>query len=215
LTRGQNESMLPEFSAGFLKKIHEGIDGPPAPPPAQGYASTSVFLLIFNHSGQPFMLAIVKADTDGYPWANQVALPGGHIDESDSGPLGAAFRELQEEVGISPDQVTCIGSIGHFQTISSKDIEVFLGIWNSHENIVNHDIREISKILKLPIEQLLDIHISRQYCNRTPDVFELLYPVQDVVIWGVTARILHHFLEEVIKQVPVSLLSPYEAVLDR
>jgi len=205
LTEGQKKPLLPEFNAGFLKKIHDGISAPPAPPPAQGYVSTSVFLLIFNQSGQPFMLAVVKADTDGYPWANQVALPGGHVDDADSGPLDAAFRELQEEVGISPDQVTCIGSIGHFQTISSKDIEVFLGIWNNHENPVNHDIREISKILKLPIAQLLDIHVSRQYCKRSPDVFELLYPVQDVVIWGVTARILHHFLEQVIQQVPESL----------
>lgn len=201
--------MLPEFDRGFLEKIHEGIDAPSAPPTAQGYEPTSVFLLIFNQSGQPFMLAVVKADTDGYPWANQVALPGGHVDDSDSGPLDAAFRELYEEVGISNDQVTCIGSIGHFQTISSKDIEVFLGIWINHENPVNYDSREISKILKLPIAQLLDIHVSRQYYNRIPNVFELLYPAQDVVIWGVTARILHHFLEQVIKHVPLSLLSPY------
>ncbi len=194
--------MLPEFDAGFLKKLHAagGGDGPPPPPPAdQNYDPTSVFLLVFNRDNQPYILAVLKADTDGYLWANQVALPGGHIDASDSGPLGAAYRELEEEIGISREQVTCIGSLGHFQTISSKDIEVFLGIWNNHENPVNHDIREISKILKLPISQLLDIHISRQFYGKSPDIFELLYPVQDVVIWGVTARILHHFLELVIR----------------
>jgi len=197
--------MLPEFDAGFLKKLHAGGDVSPPPPTDQNYDSTSVFLLIFNRGNQPYILAVLKADTDGYPWANQVALPGGHIDASDSGPLGAAYRELEEEIGISRDHVTCIGSLGHFQTISSKDIEVFLGIWNNHETLINHDTREIAKILEVPIAQLLDIHVSRQFCGREPTVFELLYPFQDVVIWGVTARILHHFLELVIRQVPESV----------
>lgn len=191
--------MLPEFDAGFLKKLHAaGGDGTPPPPADQNYDPTSVFLLVFNRDHQPYMLAVLKTDTDGYPWANQVALPGGHIDASDSSPLDAACRELEEEIGISRDQVTCIGSLGHFQTISSKDIEVFLGIWNNHKSPVNHDTREISKILELPMARLLDIHVSRQFNGRSPGVFELLYPVQDVVIWGVTARILHHFLELVI-----------------
>lgn len=200
--------MLREFNTDFLKKLHAGMRAPPAPPPARGYEPTSVFLLIFNQNGRPFMLAVVKADTDGYPWANQVALPGGHVDASDPGPLDAAYRELQEEIGITREQVTCIGSLGHYQTISSKDIEVFLGIWNNYETPVIHDPREISKILKLPVEQLLDIHVSSDFSGRVPDVFELLYPVQDVVIWGVTARILHHFLEQVLRQTPGLVLLP-------
>ncbi len=197
--------MLPEFDAGFLKKLHIATDRPPAPPAAHGYEAASVFLLIFHRDHQPFLLAILKADVDGYPWANQVALPGGHVDPADADSLGTAYRELEEEVGISPDQVTCIGSMGHFQTISSKDIEVFLGVWNAHQRLVNYDRREISKILELSVAQLLNIHISRSFHGRDPDVFELLYPVQDVVVWGVTARIFHHFLERVILQVPASL----------
>jgi 8-oxo-dGTP pyrophosphatase MutT (NUDIX family) len=201
--------MLPEFDAGFLKKLRVASDRPPAPPSAHGYAATSVFLLIFNRDHQPFLLAILKADVEGYPWSNQVALPGGHVDSDDADSLGAAYRELEEEIGISRDRVTYIGSMGHFQTISSKDIEVFLGLWNAHQRLVHYDRREISKILELPVAQLLNIHISQSFHGRDPDVFELLYPVQDVVVWGVTARILHHFLERVLRQTPEFLSLAY------
>ena len=87
---------------------------------------TSVFLLIYHRQRVPYILAILKADTPGYAWRNQVALPGGHIDETDNTPLDAAFRELEEEIGILKCQVAFIGSLGHFQTIQQKDIEVFV-----------------------------------------------------------------------------------------
>jgi hypothetical protein len=36
---------------------------------------------------------------------NKLMEPGGHIDETDTNPLGAACRELEEETGIKPDSV--------------------------------------------------------------------------------------------------------------
>jgi len=155
-----------------------------------------VFLLLFNKD-DPHCLAIQKSDTDGYPWRNQVALPGGHIDKSDASPLDAAYRELKEEVNIPSNQVEFIGSLGHFQTIEKpRDIQVFVGWW-SGEGPVCSDPVEISRVLEIPLKSLLETHVTNGYHDRQSGVSDLTYPFSDVVIWGASARIFHHFIERI------------------
>jgi 8-oxo-dGTP pyrophosphatase MutT (NUDIX family) len=165
----------------------------PEPPDDRTYKPACVFLLVFDLE-EPHVLAIQKADSEGYPWRNQVALPGGHLDAEDVSPLDGAFRELEEEMDIRRDQVEFIGSLGHFQTINHRDIEVFAGVWKAR-GPMRHDPAEISRILKIPLRVLVRTHISKNFHGRKPDVDELRYPFEDVVIWGATARILHHFIE--------------------
>ncbi|MBF0117322.1 MAG: CoA pyrophosphatase [Desulfobacterales bacterium] len=168
----------------------------PQAPKGRYYKPTSVFLLLFFKEQEPYILAILKADREGYLWRNQVALPGGHIDKSDTTPMEAAFRELKEELGIPKEQVDEIGSIGHFPTLNQRDIEVFLGLWNGEGPIV-YDRDEIAEVLEIPLKELLFIHNVKHFANRYPDMTELVYPFNHVVIWGATARIIHHFIENV------------------
>ncbi len=174
-------------------------DPSPEPPPDRTYKPACVFLLMFVLE-EPYILAILKADSEGYPWRNQVALPGGHLDTEDASPLEGAFRELEEEMGISRDQVEFLGSMGHFQTINHRDIEVFTGLWMA-AGTVRHDPAEISRILKIPIRVLVQTHVTNNFHGRIPDIDELRYPFEDVVIWGATARILHHFIERLLEVV--------------
>jgi 8-oxo-dGTP pyrophosphatase MutT (NUDIX family) len=181
-----------EIDIASLKTIiHQ--NSVPGPPETCCFKPACVFLLLFDLH-EPHVLAIQKADSEGYPWRNQVALPGGHLDEEDASPLDGAFRELEEEVNISRDQVKLIGSLGHYQTINQRDIEVFIGVWNA-AGPVRCDPTEISRILNIPIRVLVRTHIAKNFHNRMPDIHELRYPFEDVVIWGATARILHHLIE--------------------
>ncbi len=168
-------------------------DPSPEPPDDRIYKPACVFLLMFDLD-EPYILAIQKTDSEGYPWRNQVALPGGHLDAEDASPLEGAFRELKEEMSISRNQVEFLGSMGHFQTINHRDIEVFTGLWKS-VGPVRHDPAEISRILRIPLRVLVQTHNAKNFHGRIPDIDELRYPFEDVVIWGATARILHHFIE--------------------
>jgi 8-oxo-dGTP pyrophosphatase MutT (NUDIX family) len=188
--------MLSDFDADFLKTLLRTLEAPGLPED-ESFDPTAVFLLTYKRNNEPYLLAVLKADNRDYLWRNQVALPGGHINKNE-GPLAAAYRELAEELGIDGSQVECIGSLGHFQTIAQKDIEVFLGIWNGNRETLQYDPGEISKILEFPIEELLKIHISNNFRGRVPDVTELVYPIQGVTVWGVTARIFHYFFESVL-----------------
>ena len=174
------------------KMIHNS--SPKETPKGHSYPSASVFLLVYNKP-DPHILAIQKADTEGYPWRNQVALPGGHLESQDAGPVAAAFRELQEELNISRDQIDLIGSIGYFRTLTKpKDIEAFIGLWNG-KGPVRYDSAEISRILEIPLEKLMRTHQTRRYHGRSTDLREPEYPFEDVIIWGATAQIIHHFIE--------------------
>ncbi|RLB83401.1 MAG: CoA pyrophosphatase [Deltaproteobacteria bacterium] len=193
--------MLKELNHPFLKSLISTADIP-SPANNKKYDCTCVFLLIYNKNNTPYLLAILKADTPGYAWRNQVALPGGHIDKKDTSPLEAAYRELIEEIGISKNQVKFIGSLGHFQTIQQKDIEVFFGTWEGNYRNFIYDEKEISKILEIPVESLLKTHMSNNFHGHIPNIAELRYPFEELVIWGVTARIFHYFLELLLIHIP-------------
>ncbi|MFH1103154.1 MAG: CoA pyrophosphatase [Pseudomonadota bacterium] len=165
-----------------------------APSRDQDVEPAVVFLLLFGET-EPHLMAVLKTDTKGYPWRNQVAFPGGHIDQGDSSPEDAAFRELEEELGIRRSQVRLIGSLGHFQTINKREIQVFTGIWDGNGPI-RFDPSEISRVFSIPLKELLHIHHDRRYHGRIPSVGELIYPYQDLVIWGLTGRIIHFLLEQ-------------------
>jgi len=178
-----------------LAELKTIIHNDPSPPVLEtgSYKPACVFLLLYNLEN-PHILAIQKTVSEGYPWSNQVALPGGHLDAEDASPLAGAFRELEEEMSISRNQVHFLGSIGHFQTINHRDIEVFTGLWNGL-GPVQHDPTEIARVLEIPLQVLVHTHLSKGFHNRIPDVQELRYPFEDVEVWGATARILHHFIE--------------------
>ena len=117
------------------------------------------------------------------------------MESTDAGPVAAVFRELEEELNISKDQVDFIGSLGHFQTLTKpRDIEAFIGLWDGRGPL-RFDATEIARILEIPLKTLVDIHQGERYHGRQPDIDKLEYPFEDVVIWGATAKILHHFIE--------------------
>ncbi len=165
----------------------------PLPPDPERYQPTSVMALFLLNS-DPSLLFIQKADREGYPWRNQMAFPGGHVDEEDTSAEGTALRELKEEMGIVSDNVKVMGSLGHFQTLNNKDIQAFTGIWNQNDEI-DFDTEEISRVFKIPFAYLANVQREKGYAGRTPNIMELTYPYEDVVIWGVTAKILHHLIE--------------------
>ncbi len=165
----------------------------PGAPDYDLFQPTSVMaLFVFNNEIE--LLFIQKADVKGYPWANQMAFPGGHRDKTDLSTRDTALRELAEEMGIIQENVEVIGSFGHFQTINSKDIEAFAGIWNQ-KDIIKHDPAEISRIFKIPLGYLINIHRKKDFHLHKPNIMQLTYPFENVLIWGVTAKILYHLID--------------------
>lgn len=179
----------------YIKTMKSAVQNSPhpGPPSMDMFQPTSVIaLFVFNEETE--LLFIQKADVKGYAWANQMAFPGGHKDDEDISTKATALRELHEEMGIESQNVEIIGSLGHFQTINSKDIEAWVGAWNKKDTI-NFDTAEIARVFQIPLKHLIKTHKENGYHGHTPNMMQLTYPYEDILVWGVTAKILHHFLE--------------------
>ena len=182
----------------LVKAVREASH--PCAPDAKLFQPTSVMALLTSEE-EAGLILIQKADIDGYPWRNQMAFPGGNCDPQDVTREDTALRELEEEMTISPKDVEIIGSIGHFQTINNKDIEAFIGIWKKKGDIcsaiseISFDPLEISRVFRIPLHYLVKVHKDKKFIGRLPGLYELTYPYEDVVIWGVTAKIIHHIME--------------------
>ncbi len=179
-----------------LKRKLAGRRGPVCPRP-DGFVADSVCLLLVDRP-ETAVVAIQKTDSEGYHWRAQVALPGGRIDPGDKDACAAALRELHEELGIEPGAVELLGSLGHFQTVSSNhDLDVVVGRWSGPAPL-RIDAREIARVIEVPLDELIETHAADFAGRSIADIgAQLGYAVDGARIWGVTARILHEFLEEV------------------
>jgi 8-oxo-dGTP pyrophosphatase MutT (NUDIX family) len=127
----------------------------------------------------------------------QIAFPGGKIDPNDAGPLEAALRESQEEIGIDPGDVRILGQLDQVTAAYSFLITPFVGIIpHPYEFEVNAG--ETAEVFTVPVEELLEharfkIEPRPPASNRTDPIYHFYCDGRD--IWGATARIVKQFLE--------------------
>lgn len=167
----------------------------------QGFRRAAVYIVL-DDAGR--MLTIQKPDfSANYPWSGQIAFPGGHVEPGDVSLLAAACRELREELGVAEASLCTMGALGCFPTISNVSIEAFIGLACGALTLTPQ-VSEVARVLWVDIAELLHSHLLNGYHNRNVAVGDLLYPVEDVTIWGATARIIQFLLDTALDHVESS-----------
>lgn len=146
----------------------------------------------------------------------EICFPGGRINFADASPKAAAIRETCEELGVSPAVLDIWGSLGMLVTPFQQVIYPFVGLLQQVEAVVP-DSQEVEEVFTLSVQALLDttpeyheipvracpteefpfekIPRGRDYSWRQGVLPEFFYELDGQIIWGLTARILHAFLE--------------------
>jgi len=146
-----------------------------------------------------------------------ISFPGGRIDSTDSSPMAAALRETHEELGVDPKTVTIVGSLSPYIASSSFVIYPFVATIDYDQIIHSYNKEEVEEVFTIPIKWLLNhepyMHLvsvdpvplpnfpfekimnGAQYQWRARSVEEWFYDYEKYTIWGLTARILKHFIE--------------------
>ncbi|MFZ3591205.1 NUDIX hydrolase [Bacillus sp. DJP31] len=148
----------------------------------------------------------------------EICFPGGRIDPQDKTEKDAALRETGEELGISAEDVTDVFPLDFLVSPFGMIVYPFVGFINSPESI-NPNPSEVGGIFSVPLSffletkpQIYHVNVNMQpeenfpfdliaggqnYNWRTREMDEYFYKYEDKVIWGLTAKILSHFVEVV------------------
>ncbi len=127
--------------------------------------------------------------------SGQVAFPGGSLESGDSGPVEAALRESQEEVGIDPRHVRILGQLDQVTAASSFLVTPFVGVIPfPYEFALNPS--ETAAVFSVPVSALLKpncMTVELRPLNPRVPTYHFQYQGWD--IWGATAKMIKQLLE--------------------
>ena len=134
--------------------------------------------------------------------AGQISFPGGRIDPGDDGPVAAALREAQEEIGLDPAAVDLVGATDTWRMGNGFVVVPVVGVIAADLPLVPHE-GEVAAIFEVPLDFLLEprnhVVTSIEWQGRQRRIHEIQW--QDRRIWGATAGMivnLSHRLAEAI-----------------
>jgi len=135
--------------------------------------------------------------------AGQISFPGGKAEDEDVDLVHTAFREAQEEIGLSPEQLEVIGQLPSYRTISGFSVTPVLakhklGIKVPDDLVI--DSNEVEDVFEVPLSFLMDknnyyLHHMKRGESEFP-VYYITY--EKYVIWGATAGMMAHLRDHVL-----------------
>jgi 8-oxo-dGTP pyrophosphatase MutT (NUDIX family) len=163
-----------------------------------GFRQAAVLLPLYQDEAGPHL--VLTKRTELVPThKGQISFPGGGFEEADGDLLTTALREAQEEIGLRPEDVEIIGTLDDTVTVTSRHVvRPFVGIV-PHSYPYRLDPFEIERLIHLPISTLLRGAPFREetWEREGGAVTVFFYDHDGDTVWGLTARILKHFIETV------------------
>jgi 8-oxo-dGTP pyrophosphatase MutT (NUDIX family) len=121
----------------------------------------------------------------------QISFPGGRIDPEDDGPVAAALREAQEEIGLSPGAVDVIGTADLYRTITGFEVTPVIGVVPPGLPLTPSP-GEVADMFEAPLRHLLDPARQEtrtvEFQGRQRSYYEIDW--QGRRIWGATAAMI-------------------------
>jgi 8-oxo-dGTP pyrophosphatase MutT (NUDIX family) len=123
--------------------------------------------------------------------AGQVAFPGGRIDPEDDGPIAAALREAEEEIGLARHEVEIVGIADRYRTVTGFEVTPVLGVIPPDLPLTPHP-DEVAEIFEAPLHHILrpehQIVRTIEWRGRERSYYEIEWAGQR--IWGATAAMV-------------------------
>ncbi|WP_053220054.1 NUDIX hydrolase [Virgibacillus senegalensis] len=182
---------------------------------SEQFAKFAVLLPLLEKEGELHVLFETRSHTLRRQ-PGDICFPGGKIDPADDSPEGAAIRETIEELGINSKDIDDVYPIDYMVSPFGMIVYPFVGFIDKNATIkLNHE--EVEEVFTVPLSFFLEtkpvIHKvnmqiepqedfpfelvagGRDYEWRPLKMDEYFYQYEDKVIWGLTARIMAHFVE--------------------
>jgi 8-oxo-dGTP pyrophosphatase MutT (NUDIX family) len=157
---------------------------PRAPRPA------AVLVPLVDHEKGLTVLLTERA-SDLRHHAGQIAFPGGRVEPGDAGPVEAALRETEEEIGLAREHVEVLGFLSDHVVMTGFRVTPVVALVRPGFTL-RTDPTEVAEVFEVPLAFVLDPANHglrrRTFGGQTYDVYEMPYGRHD--IWGATAGML-------------------------
>ena len=156
---------------------------------AHGTTPAAVLVAVVDRPEPTVILTLRPETMRKHP--GQVSFPGGRIDPGDDGPIDAALREAEEEIGLARARVEIIGVADPYLTITGFEVTPVLAIVPPDLDLSPHP-GEVAAVFEAPFRHLLDPahqHVrTAMFRGRERTYYEIDWHEQR--IWGATAAMI-------------------------
>ncbi|HYI49121.1 MAG TPA: CoA pyrophosphatase [Allosphingosinicella sp.] len=154
-----------------------------------GTTPAAVLVAVIDRPDPTVILTLRPETMRKHP--GQVSFPGGRIDPGDDGPIAAALREAQEEIGLPPARVEIIGIADRYRTVTGFEVTPELGIVPPDLDLTPHP-GEVAAVFEAPFHYILDPahqHVRTAFWRgRERTYYEIEWDGRK--IWGATAAMI-------------------------
>ncbi|WP_044336651.1 NUDIX hydrolase [Rossellomorea aquimaris] len=183
---------------------------------SETFSEYAILLPLIEVDGQTHVLFEVRS-LNMRRQPGEICFPGGRIDRSDSDEKAAAIRETSEELGIHTDTITEVYPLDYIVSPFGTIIYPYVGKINVSLKELKPNQAEVEEIFTTPLTYLQErepdlynikfkmepeesfpfkqIPGGENYNWQARNMKEHFYYYEDKVIWGLTARVLHHFVK--------------------
>ena len=150
----------------------------------------AVLFPIVLHPGRPTVLLTQRTD-HLRDHAGQISFPGGRIEADDDGPVHAALRETEEEIGLSPAHVEIVGYLPDYRTSTGFKVTPVVAFVTPPFEL-KLDPFEVAEAFEVPLAFLLDPANHQQHEMHWRGRLRRYHamPYGERFIWGATAGMI-------------------------
>jgi 8-oxo-dGTP pyrophosphatase MutT (NUDIX family) len=179
-------------SRGVRRRGDSDLDGHP-PKPGRRPAAVLVPLVV-HASGMTVILTQRTAHLTEH--AAEVSFPGGRLEAEDDGPIDAALRETEEEIGLARARVEVVGRLDDYETGTGYVVTPIVGLVRPPFDLAP-DPFEVEEVFEVPLAFILDQtnHELRSGVFRGKTRRYYAIPYEGRFIWGATAGMLVNLFE--------------------
>ncbi|MGO1058262.1 NUDIX hydrolase [Planococcus sp. FY231025] len=182
---------------------------------SRNFSKYSILLPLVQKDGEVHVLFETRSE-ELRRQPGEVCFPGGRIDPGDTSAKFAALRETNEELGISEDEISEVFPLDYIVSPFGMIVYAFAGFIDPSATFEPNPA-EVGSLFSVPLSFFLEnepriyqiqfdvqpeddfpyelIEGGRDYSWRAREMEEYFYLYEDKVIWGLTARILAHFID--------------------